>query len=70
MRRRRDLALMRELEVRANRNRMSVQSMHNAKGLQYPIVFICALDFGYIQSDYEEGEWKLQRLPDADFRRM
>lgn len=45
---------MRELEVRAKRNRMCVQTMHNAKGLEYPIVFLCALDYGYVQSDYEE----------------
>jgi superfamily I DNA/RNA helicase len=40
---------------------MQIQTIHSAKGLEYPIVFICGLDYGYYQSDYEENACAVER---------
>jgi len=57
------------LDLGAKRNRVTIQSIHNSKGLEYPIVFLCALGHGYFQSAYEENPMEYKSLGDAERER-
>jgi ATP-dependent exoDNAse (exonuclease V) beta subunit len=54
MNKRKELAIMKDLKSSSTRkDRIQIQTIHKAKGLEYPIVFICSLDHGYYQPSYE-----------------
>lgn len=42
----------RELQMLKRPNRLHIQTIHNAKGLQYRAVFLCSLNFAFTQPKY------------------
>ena len=58
-----------QLNLIPKKNKLTIQSIHNCKGLEYKIVFLCALNHAYFQSEYEQDPVDYNNLSDAERER-